>query len=129
MYSINRDSPNDKTDIDDHHEQLTEKMPICRNNRRLSIEKRTRYHFRTILVFLCLYSFLIKFFLRLKSIDLITNAQNVTCDNQEKSLLPGYVTAENYTMHSLSRIHSSDLVSNIQMLIDNKLVKFIDHSL
>ncbi|CAF0951169.1 unnamed protein product [Adineta ricciae] len=52
-----------------------------------------------------------------------TRAQNSICDNQEKSSESQCPTTENPLIRSL-RIHSTDLMSNIESVINNQLVSF-----
>lgn len=61
--------------------------------------------------------------IRLKSKYTTTRAQNSICDNQEKSLESQCPTTENSLVPSL-RVHSADLMSNIESLISSQLVSF-----
>jgi len=52
-----------------------------------------------------------------------TNSQNLYCDNQERSLVYQCPTVDTSFLIPSSRIHSTDLMSNIQLLINGRLVK------
>ena len=53
------------------------------------------------------------------------NVQNVNCDNQETALLYQCPVSEKFSLIPSSRMHSMDLMGNIQYLINDRLVKIL----
>lgn len=53
--------------------------------------------------------------------------QNSNCDNQEQPLIYPNPTTENLSLMPASRMHSMDLMSNIQLLISDRLVKLLSN--
>ncbi|CAM2700574.1 unnamed protein product [Rotaria socialis] len=94
-----------KRNNDENQEKRTENVPMCRYNRRILAGNRPRS----------------------KSKCSITNAQNLNCDNQEKSLVCQYSTTDHVSLNSPSHMQSMDLMSNIQLLIDDRL-NFVEHT-
>ncbi|CAF0982087.1 unnamed protein product [Rotaria sordida] len=98
-------TPKENDDSNENEEKRIEQVSLCRHNRRITIGNRSRS----------------------KSRSSITNAPNLNCDNQEKPLLYQYSTSENFALNPLSRMHSMDLMSNIQLLINDRL-NLVEHS-
>ncbi len=72
-------------------------------------------------------SFVFVVYLRSKSKCSSINVQNVNCDNQEKALLYQCPPSEKFSLIPSSRMQSMDLMTNIQFLINDRLVKDFYH--
>ncbi|CAF3501589.1 unnamed protein product [Rotaria sp. Silwood1] len=83
----------------ENEEKTIEQVPLCRHNRRITIRNRASS----------------------KSRCSIMNAQSLNCDNQERPLLYQYSTSENLSLYPFSNMHSTDLMSHIQLLINERL--------
>ncbi len=70
-----------------------------------------------------LHSSLFIFYFRSKLKGSLINVNNLNCDNQEKPLIYPCPTSENLSLIPSSRMPSMDLMSNIQLLINDRLVK------
>lgn len=58
----------------------------------------------------------------------VANTQSLNCDNLEKPLLHECSASENICANASSNIQSMDLMTNIQVLINERLVKYVSFS-
>ncbi len=109
-------SPKENND-DGKNKEVTEQAPLYRNNRKTTAGDRIKYKMNSIFVYLFIL------YLRLKPKIPLINVQNSICDNQEKPFLYQCPASENLSLVPSSQTRSMDLMSNIQLLINDRLVK------